>query len=453
MVPADSIWRLSRESHPADPDQGWKLHISATILTANRVLSTAAPELMGCGVLFKAPRSLAELLKLNSGFPYGVSQVGKFMTVYPRGSDEAADLASRLDALTRGIPGPCIPFERPYRQGSRVFYRYGSFQALQAKFGSEVLPALRGPDGDLVPDVRTDPFFDPSWCPNPFPPRSTSERPKSHFGSRYLAYEPIMQRGKGGVYKALDMAETPLRRCIVKEGRCQGETWWDGRDGKALMLAESHALEELADAGVNVPKIIEMFEEQRNLYLVLEHLGERTVEDLLRDAVTLPVEAAIGLAATVAECVAEVHEAGWAWRDIKPRNVMIDDSGVLHPIDFEGACRSDARNLPPWGSEGYVAPEWLDPMADHVEADLFALGVTCYQILAGARSFGLTVGHVREVPIGRRRHGIPEDVRRLVSSLLGSDPDLRPSARTAAEVLSPFKAPADRLTATLSTGE
>src|SRR5215213_10240427 len=75
-------WRYSRASAPEDPEQGWKLHVSSTILTANRVLEAVGPFLHRRGVMFKAPESLAELGRINSGLYYGYSQVGKFITVY-----------------------------------------------------------------------------------------------------------------------------------------------------------------------------------------------------------------------------------------------------------------------------------------------------------------------------------------------------------------------------------
>src|ERR1041384_4962862 len=67
IAPPNSIWRYSRNGSPADLRQGWKLHVSATVLTANRVMSRVAPLLQGRSILFKAPTSLNELGKINSG--------------------------------------------------------------------------------------------------------------------------------------------------------------------------------------------------------------------------------------------------------------------------------------------------------------------------------------------------------------------------------------------------
>jgi hypothetical protein len=79
-----SIWRYSRTRSRDDLFQGWKLHVSATILSARPIFRLIAPYLKRRNIWFKAPKSLVELHKLNSGIFYGFSQVGKFVTVYPQ---------------------------------------------------------------------------------------------------------------------------------------------------------------------------------------------------------------------------------------------------------------------------------------------------------------------------------------------------------------------------------
>ena len=127
----NSLWRFSRESGPDDPEQGWKLHLSATILDAIELLKKVGPELSNRGLLYKAPSSLREVDRLNSGIYYGYSQVGKVLTVYPRNTAEAVVLAKLLNRLTYGIKAPTVPFDRRYRARGTVFYRYGAFTTLE----------------------------------------------------------------------------------------------------------------------------------------------------------------------------------------------------------------------------------------------------------------------------------------------------------------------------------
>src|ERR1043166_6467008 len=88
------MWRYSRRFRPGDPAQGWKIHISATPLSAGAVFSRVHPLLSRCDLLFKVPASLDLLVQLNAGIG-AFSQIGKFLTIYPRSTVEAVDLAQQ----------------------------------------------------------------------------------------------------------------------------------------------------------------------------------------------------------------------------------------------------------------------------------------------------------------------------------------------------------------------
>src|SRR6266571_3750541 len=107
-APQDSIWRYCAASKGQQPSSGWKLHVSATILNAPLVLHRIAPLLIARAASFKAPRSLVEVGKLNSGLNYRYSQIGKVITVYPRDDDEAVFLAKRLHELTKHLAAPSV---------------------------------------------------------------------------------------------------------------------------------------------------------------------------------------------------------------------------------------------------------------------------------------------------------------------------------------------------------
>ncbi|HEY0384682.1 MAG TPA: hypothetical protein VGC64_01660, partial [Pyrinomonadaceae bacterium] len=238
LMRAHEIWRYSRAPASGDPRQGWKLHLPATVLTANDVLQRIAPLLQSRAVLFKAPASLQELNRLNCGLFYGYSQVGKFITVYPRTTAEAVELAERLHELTCRMPAPGVPFDRRFRPDSSVYYRYGSFETLIVTTPDGLqLPAMRDPSGQLVPDLRYSETSGPEWAADPFinwqaalPPQ-VIEPLESPLKTTFRAFQALAQRGKGGVYKAFDFSVQPPRFCLLKEGRSGGEVCWDGRDG------------------------------------------------------------------------------------------------------------------------------------------------------------------------------------------------------------------------------
>lgn len=431
-----SIWRYSRGPLPGDPEQGWKLHVSATVLTAPDVLRAVAQLLTGRGVLYKAPASLGELDKLNSGVFYGYSQVGKFITVYPQTEREAVLLAARLQRLTRGMEGPAVPFDRRYRAGGCVYYRYGAFKPLEAR-GSDGEPtyAIRDPEGRLVPD-RRDSAASPDWVADPFVKRDARpahEAAVTPLQTTFKAFRALQQRGKGGVYQALDLSTPTPRLCVLKEGRRDGEVSWDGRDGFWRVEHEGRVLEALRGAGLDVPLVYSSFRAERNYYLAAEFIeGEPLDRWLARRRRRLPVGAALKVAAELARLVAGVHAAGWVWRDCKPGNVVVTKGGRLRPLDFEGACPVDAPDPLPWGTTGYIPPEARDEFGgrSRLPEDLYALGAVVYLLLTGRPPEGPS-----PTPLRGLRRNAPPDAELLAAELLDADPGRRPAALDAAHRL------------------
>jgi len=430
-VPSDHpVWRFSRPPTPTDPEQGWKLHLSATILTACKVLRRVGPGLAARSVLYKAPRTLEELNRLNSG-SYGFSQIGKFLTVYPRSRSEAVGLAAQLHEATLGIASPEVPFDRRYGPGSCVHYRFGGSGALVVRdplHGD--LPAIRGPGGTLVADVRGPGKAVPRWVRDPFVYHNgASENGISELNSPlatvYRAYEAISQRGKGGVYRCLDLSSLPARRSILKEGRRHGETDVYGRDGHWRTRHEARVLRTLRVAGIPVPSVYDTFEVGGNYYLVMEHVEGQSLQSLCdQRRRRLPTEAALRLGLHMAILVSQMHELGWAWRDGNPSNIIVTSDGALRPLDFEGGCRLESSSSIPWSRLPYRPPEWRaghggSPLGD----DLYALGVSLYQLLTC------------RPPGGDPRLLGRSPVRNLILALMHPDSSERPSAQVAVSFL------------------
>ena len=435
-----SIWRFSRKLKPDDAEQGWKIHISATILSANKILKKIAPFLHNLDILFKAPCSLLELKRINCGLFYGFSQIGKFITVYPNTSDIAILLAHELHNLTKEFSSPTVPYDLPFKHNSCVYYRYGSFHSLEIENSDGTCTsAIRDPNGNLIPDLREPGTAVPSWINNIFAQEHqeyiTQPVTESPLKKTIRAYEALSQRGKGGVYRALDLSVIPARLCILKEGRRNGETDWDGRDGYWRIQHEAEVLFSLSKAGVEVPKIYMTFQEETDYcYLVTEFIdGQNLQEFLFSQSKKIPVTQALLYGLQIAELLDKIHTAGWVWRDCKPLNLILTNQGNLRPLDFEGACLVTQPDLTPWGTVGYIPPEWLKNFksTSRIPEDLHALGSTLHQLLSGITPNGIDT----PLPIEQLRKDVPLCVRELISGLLDVDFNSRPSTRIAVNVL------------------
>jgi len=415
-----SPWRASAPSPSNLPRQGWKLHVSATILNAPIVLSVVGPALAREDVYFKGAASATELKRINCGLFQGYSQVGKFLTVYP-GEDpaELSRIARILVAATAGLEGPNIPFERRLAAGSPVFARYGLFRNEEGAAGSG---QLLGPAGGFEPDRRD---RNPDWVLVPddmFTPILKVE--PGRLATDFKAYAALSQRGKGGVFRALDLTSRPARHCILKEGRSLGEIDLDGHDGRSRLRQEALVLADLAERGVPVPGIYAEFEERGNAYLALEWIDGQCVADFVRpDDAPVSVPFALDLCAQTADLLAAIHRCGWVWRDLKAPNLLLDIRGVLRPIDFEGAIENGADISSIWGSPGHVPPEWGTSWRATFSQDLYALGALMRQLFTRQ---GTTSSDTPTVADGNL--DAPAVVEQLILELTDADPGKRPAA-------------------------
>ena len=311
------------------------------------MLEAVAPFLSRRGTVFKGPESLLILKRLNCGLFYGYTQVGKFLTVYPRDDDDACALAQELDRLTRNFGGPAVPFESPVSQGSSVYTRFGAFRATPESGAADV---VRGPDGATIPDRRDS---NPDWAQHPNGLiQDHSPRTRGPLATSYRAYQAVSQRGKGGVYRALDLTVQPARLCALKEGRTFGEVDIDGSDGRSRLAQELQVLSDLEDHPVQAPRVYDHFVEGGHLYTVLEWIeGESLAEMVQPSNGQRPIDDAMRLASQCALLLSRLHRRGWSWRDMKPANLILS-AGRLRPVDFEGSTRLGSVVTSPWGSSG-----------------------------------------------------------------------------------------------------
>ena len=408
------MWRYSRRFRPSDLAQGWKIHISATPLSAGTVFSRVHTLLASRGLLFKVPASLDSLAQLNAGIG-AFSQIGKFLTIYPRSVAEAVDLAQQLHAVTRGLSGPKIPFDARYRRNSLVYYRYGSFGRMG---NGTIFDRSHRPHKDR----RRPGCAVPRWLDDPFKPSNNGEgkpwwlKSRGPIGCDYIAFRAISQRGKGGVYEAADLTVSPARVVILKEGRRHGETAWDGQDGYDQVKHEGKVLRALLDANFPVPRVFREFTQGRNRYLVLEKIvGHRLLARHRMQPSRTSWRRAEIILDRLGGLLSRLHATGWVWRDCKPWHIFLQGD-QMRLIDFEGACRIPETEVLPWSSLNYTPAPWqksFSRRAGTLEDD-YALGVILFQFLSG--EFPAVSARRRQAVYKRTR--CPERLRAKIESLL-----------------------------------
>jgi serine/threonine protein kinase len=371
------------------PEQGWKLHISATMISAGHVIRNTLPVLLAEAVSFKVAATPRHVGILNSG-QGGVSQVGKFITIYPENDTQAVRLAGLLHEATLGLRGPGVPSDRPLRIGSLVHYRYGAFATLgmQNRHG-DVHLAIRTPSGELVPDERHSAYSPPEWAVDPFLAAGIADalpQLTPLVAGRYLAVTLINETPRGAVYKGVDMVG--LRRCIIKQARRDGAMGTDGMDASDRLRNEARILA-LLSPDPRFPQAFDLFEADGNLFLVMEEvLGQSLQEHISALAMqgrTLRVEELVAWSKELAAMLADIHAKSLIYRDLKASNVIVAQDGRLRLIDFDVSMELPAeRALYSPGTVGYMSWGQQANEPPRVEHDIYSLGALLYFMATGA---------------------------------------------------------------------
>ncbi|MCG5217978.1 class IV lanthionine synthetase LanL [Streptosporangium sp. KLBMP 9127] len=414
-VEESGFWcRITPDGYPM-PGQGWKLHVSATMLSAPIVLAQVARVLVEAGCAFKFPARLGDYWDLLT--PHCArAQAGKFVTAYPVGDPESVRLAALLDEATRGLPGPAILSDRPYRAGGVVHYRYGAFSGHRILGNDGFYEIrLRAPGGELVRDQRVAAFTPPGFAVSPFadPPAKKAGSPAVMLNDRFVVREAIRHANKGGVYLAEDTKTG--REVIVKEGRPHASSDLGGRDARDRLAAERAALDDLAATG-GVPAVVDYFEQGGHAFLAEElvpgHTAQRWSEahvvPLGPDGFGCAVDDVVPVVSRLVGLLRKVHLCGYVFRDLSPGNVMILPGGEIRLVDLEYAAKR-GETVMIGGTPGYLAPELVPHLgalrpAPAATADLFSLGALVYFLATGA-DLGLAEDEVGGPAYGGRVAG------------------------------------------------
>jgi hypothetical protein len=454
-------WRVSRRDAwtyvtPDVPsrDQGWKLHVSATLGSAQEVLRRAVPLLIEAGTPFKVASTAADLASLNSNHCPRPSS-GKFITVYPRNDDQAVALMASLDRVTEGLPGPVILSDRPYRPGGLVHYRYGAFRGrTYISNDGDLVHAIVGPDGDLVEDRRTAHFAPPEWAPLPFPenPRNPEQKPAEVLlDDRFLVRRAVRYANKGGVFRATD--KRTGEEVVVKQARAHVGGDERGLDAGHLLANEAHMLERLQPSGIT-PRLVAFFQQGGDSFLAEEAVDGVSLRawNAARWEADVPATSEILVVARrVAEALAFVHRHDTVVRDFTPNNLIVQPDGHIRLIDLELAVAlTSADGYRPLDDPGhrrltpaYGAPEQATGLAPTVSADNFALGAILCFLFTGEDPYidpdspmaGAADPVAAWLSTQPRARLVPAGIRRLAMALTDPRPGRRPSAADASTTL------------------
>jgi eukaryotic-like serine/threonine-protein kinase len=258
----------------------------------------------------------------------------------------------------------------------------------------------------------------------------------------YRIVEVLGQGGFGTVYKAhqasLDrlVAIKVLREDYV---RSAADMERFRREARAAARLGGHP---------NIVTIYDYGEHGGLAYLVLEYIDGPTLQARLREPLA-PAEV-VPIVRAVASALDHAHSQGLVHRDVKPSNIMLardgrvvlTDFGIVKLLDRDGpATLAGPATTGALGTPGYMAPEQVVNGQIGPATDLYALGVVCFELLAGGLPFNgppLSIMHqqVNSLPpsfaaLGR---SVSPAAEQVVRQALAKQPEQR--FRTGSELVS-----------------
>ncbi len=142
----------------------------------------------------------------------------------------------------------------------------------------------------------------------------------------------------------------------------------------------------------NIVKVHDLIEREDDVAFVMEYVDGRSLEQMIgREVGPIPHERALPLFRQLLDAVGYAHEQGIIHRDLKPANVLVTKDNRIKVTDFGIAKAAGASKLTRTGTvlgtPIYMAPEQILGKAVDHRADIYALGMTLYVMLAGRAPF------------------------------------------------------------------
>jgi CheY-like chemotaxis protein len=300
----------------------------------------------------------------------------------------------------------------------------------------------------------------------PVPVAGNSEPgPGMIIDDRYELLEPIGSGSFGVVYRARHKTlETEVAVKVLRTTTSGGTELISPIDSRGNTQGKVHSAEALEDfrrEGVRACRVqhenaVRIFDfgvlPMGVPYLVMELLRGRGLDEELRKHQRLPLSRAVELLVPVCACLAAAHDEQLIHRDIKPANIFLHEGPageVVKVLDFGVAklldAGSDATRDAIAGSPAYMAPERLRGRRYDGRSDVYAVGITLYELLVGHVPFRSENPDIMAVALMQLREtatpptelvpGLPSAVDATIARFLEKDPEQRPTAREAIERL------------------
>ena len=259
----------------------------------------------------------------------------------------------------------------------------------------------------------------------------------------YTVIETIATTGSANVYKAHD---TLLNRFVAIKQVVLSDDDADDRVRKRVREEAANHKRVSASHPKHLVQFIHAVDDPRGMMLISEYYESSSLESMLTSlSEPMPERQALGILAATARGLEAIHGAGVIHRDLKPSNILLGLDNGLKVCDFGLAAVIEAQDSLSLGSVRYMAPELLRGEPADERADIYALGMIGYEMLAGREAFDNafrtvlrdqrnqamrwmkwhTNPRVVATPLRELNPQVPEHLEQLVARMMEKDPARR----------------------------
>lgn len=303
------------------PEKGFKIHLSATINNAHMILK----KFYSYGKLKKLEWKVVfdyRVLERQNLGRYGYSQIGKFITIYPKNDRELCETLSDLEIMYKEYRSVNIPSDYSYMNSQVVYYRYGDI--IQNKNSNDDRQRM-------IPEKIHVPVID-------YYVRREYKLPQ-----HIIVFDVKLASGKSSVYQVFNTK----RRCItfLKSAKFLNNIDIYGVDAVNRLQNEKRVLLKLKNCKYT-PKVVDDFYIEDTYFLEITAIPGIPLKEKEQWIRSLSIVEKIDLTLKVSILLKKLIEQGIYYRDLSFSNILIDNSGEVFIIDFEYCFISEDWNLP-----------------------------------------------------------------------------------------------------------
>lgn len=260
----------------------------------------------------------------------------------------------------------------------------------------------------------------------------------NNFDPNYIVYDPTSDTtyirgrllGKGGFAKCYELLDLNTNK--VYAGKIISKQRLTKPHQRQKIAREVDLQRDLSND--HVVGFHSYFEDEDNVYIVLENCSRKSLVHMLKQRKTLAEPEVRYYLNQLVEGVKYIHSKNIIHRDLKLGNMLLNEKMQLKIADFGLATKmtyEGEKKMTVCGTPNYIAPEVLQKRGHSYEADVWAIGCVAYALLVGRPPFETSTLKETYVRIANNNYTLPQTMsvpaQNFIRQCLNHEPELRPN--------------------------